>query len=105
MTFGLKDRTVENIIACFRNFKKIDRVKVYGSRAIGNHKNRSDIDLAVWGKNLDFSDIAHIKSELEELPTIYKFDVLDYDALGHENIKNHIDRVGKEIYVREKEGA
>lgn len=97
--YGLQDGTYQKIVNRLAEFPKVERVKIYGSRAKGNYRNGSDIDLALWGP-LTFSDIAHIRSELEELPTLYKFDVLHYETLDHADLKDHIDRVGKDLYVR-----
>lgn len=38
--------------------------------------------------------------ELDDLPTPYKFDVIDYNSLEHEGMKNSIDRDGKIFYER-----
>ena len=42
-----------------------------------------------------------IAGELDDLPTPYKFDVIDYKNLSHEGMKNSIDRDGIVFYKRE----
>lgn len=44
MKYGLKDSDLNLIINIFRNYKNIDKVVLYGSRAKGNYKFNSDID-------------------------------------------------------------
>jgi predicted nucleotidyltransferase len=76
----------------------VRRAVVFGSRAKGNAKPGSDVDLAVWGQ----VDVAHLTAELQdEGPLPYLFDVVPYETLRHEALKEHINRVGIEIYRRE----
>lgn len=73
---------------------------IFGSRAKGTHKPGSDIDLALKGDHL--ADVVRqVSAQLnEEGPLPYHVDVLDYDAITNENLKDHIDRVGIAIYPR-----
>ena len=68
----------------FKKKPEIQRVVIYGSRAKGTYKNGSDIDFAIWSDKRIASEIA---VELDELQTPYMFDVADYKALSHENLK------------------
>lgn len=54
MNFGLDQNVITKIYQIFAKFQKIDQVVMYGSRAIGNHKNGSDIDLALIGSGLNW---------------------------------------------------
>lgn len=98
--FGLSEKTINTIINLFKTFVVIDEVKIFGSRAIGNYKNNSDIDFAICGKNIDEHFIRHILSELEELPTPYKFDVIDYNTVDNMNLKQNIDKYSKLFYKK-----
>lgn len=100
MHHGLSDSTVKLIVDCFSSFPHLQKVKLYGSRAMGTYRNGSDIDLAVWFDNEDLRQSNHLKMKLEELPTPYKFDVTDYPLLDHTELKDHIDRIGKTIYKK-----
>ena len=97
---GLEESEIEKICGVFKNNKKILRAVVFGSRAKGNYRKYSDIDIALWGE-LDSRDAQHIADELEELPLIYKFDVAAYDKISNAELKAHIDRVGRIIYNRD----
>lgn len=98
--FGLPQRTVDDLIRYFKARPEIEKVMIYGSRAKGNYRNGSDIDLAIWTD--DHENSHRIAGELYDLPTPYKFDVIDYKILTHEGMKNSIDRDGKLFYSREK---
>lgn len=92
--FGLSEKTIEIIKKLLSNYQQIKEVKIFGSRAKGNYKLSSDIDLALFG-NIDDKLLRHIASELDELPTPYQFDVLNYNDIDNENLKNNIDKFGK----------
>jgi predicted nucleotidyltransferase len=98
--FGLSERTTKTLLEFFEKFPQVEEVKVYGSRAKGNYKRGSDIDFAVFGKDIDFRLLSKITAEIDELPTPYKFDITHYETLKHQPLKEHIDRVGKIFYVK-----
>lgn len=97
--FGLPERTIEEITAYFKTKPEIELVKIFGSRAKGTYRTGSDIDFAVWTDKQD--SFLRIAGELDDLPTPYKFDVIDYKNLSHEGVKNSIDRDGIVFYKRE----
>ena len=62
--FGLSEKTIEIIKKLLSNYPQIKEVKIFGSRAKGNYKPSSDIDLALFG-NIDDKLLRHIASELD----------------------------------------
>jgi len=98
-TFGLTDRDIAQILAVIRKFPQVEKVLIFGSRAKGNYKPGSDVDLAVKGKNIGYRDITRLSVSLnEDLPLPYFFDVVHYETLDNVALIAHIDRVGKIIY-------
>jgi predicted nucleotidyltransferase len=95
--FGLPETVLKKIVDSLKEYPKITWAKIYGSRAKGNYRTGSDIDLAI-SSEVDIS--GKLLSTLEELPTPYLFDVTHYESLRNEELKSHIDRVGKIIYMR-----
>ncbi len=93
--FGLSADTLEKILGCLAQYPEIHWVKIYGSRATGQFRRGSDIDLA-FSAAKDCS--ASLAAALDALSTPYLFDVTYYEGLRHEGLKDHIDRVGKIIY-------
>lgn len=98
--FGLSEKTIKIITELFKKYDQIDRVIIFGSRARGNFKNSSDIDLAIFGTNIDFKFIRHISSELDELPTPYTFDVLNYSDIENTKLQTNIDTEGSIFYLK-----
>lgn len=72
---------------------------IFGSRAMGQEKRGSDIDIALIGKNLSSKQVTRISSILnQELPIPYFVDVLHYNTLENEQLKAHIDKEGKPLF-------
>ena len=99
MEFGLKGLDLDYIIKNIKNFSEIEKAVIFGSRAKGNYKPGSDIDIAIYGEKINFDILARLHSALEEEgPLPYFFDIVDATHLNHRDIKEHIERVGKVIY-------
>lgn len=101
---GLLDRDFTYILVAAKKDLNIEELVLFGSRAMGNYKPGSDVDLAVKGENVDRSSIRRLSDCLnEELPLPYFFDVLDYNTIENEALKTHIDRYGVVIYQKNKD--
>jgi predicted nucleotidyltransferase len=98
---GLTAEELQRIRAVFSSYQQVEKVVLYGSRAMGNFKPASDIDLTLMGKGIDLSLQTTIEFELDDLMLPYKFDVSIYDRIINPKFLDHIDRVGKEIYARD----
>jgi uncharacterized protein len=102
MIHGLDEREVSNIIKASEELPEIEEVAIFGSRAKGNFKKASDIDLAVKGKSITDSTLKRLSGRLnEEMPMPYFFDVVHYESIRNQDLIDHIDRVGIVIYKRE----
>ena len=98
--FGLRPTDIEAIISVLRRYPEVEEAIIFGSRAMGNFKPGSDVDIALKGNLLSSTSI-DISVELNErLPLPYKFDVIDYAAISHQPFIEHIDCYGKTLYKR-----
>lgn len=97
--FGLDDETIKLIQNLFSEIESIEMVKIFGSRAKGNYKPASDIDFAIFGE-IDSKGLRHIACELDELSTPYKFDILNYNEIENQALKESIDNYGKIFYKK-----
>ncbi len=99
--FGLSSKNLSLIITVLKSFTEIQHAIVFGSRAIGNYKPGSDIDLALKG-DINLTTLGRIKAKLEdEIATPYLFDVIAYnmlDPVSDKKLLEHIDNLGKELY-------
>lgn len=54
------------------------KVFLYGSRAQGNARPRSDFDVGIWGKEpLSLEAFYKLEDMLDKMPTLYKIDLVD----------------------------
>lgn len=98
MKFGLKENIIEQINSVFEKFPEVQEVFIYGSRAKGNFKDSSDIDLTIKGKNLNHYLLNSLSLELDNLLLPYMFDISDFDKINNADLIDHINRIGKKIY-------
>ncbi|MCW0484384.1 nucleotidyltransferase domain-containing protein [Gaoshiqia sediminis] len=49
MKFGLSETTISLLCSVFENYPEIEEVIIYGSRAKGNYREGSDIDITLKG--------------------------------------------------------
>lgn len=99
---GLKDSEILEMRNIFKQFKAVKKVILFGSRAKGNFKSGSDVDICLIGDNIDFDTLIRVNSILnEETFMPYNFDVVNYNDIKNLNLKKHIDMVGKCIYTNE----
>src|SRR5690625_2986608 len=99
--FGLYERDVDMIVNALKENKEIEQAFIYGTRALGNYKKGSDVDLVVTGENVTDKTIANLNELLNETyPLPYFFDILQYEKIQNEDLKKHIDKKGVDVYVR-----
>jgi uncharacterized protein len=98
MDSGLNAEDITQIQSVFSRYENIVEVKLYGSRAMGNFKTFSDIDLTLIGENIDSTQLNEIDTLLDELNLPYKFDVSIFNQINNQEFLNHISRVGKTVY-------
>jgi predicted nucleotidyltransferase len=100
MDIGIPLKQLKQIVEALEQFESIKKAVIFGSRAKGNQKNGSDIDIAVIAEELDFRKICQIGSRLDDLDLPYKVDIVDYNGISNKDLKEHIDRVGISLFTR-----
>ncbi len=101
MKYGLSDKDLDLITRVCAVPAEIEQAILFGSRAKGNYKRGSDVDLALKGDGVNKETVSLLSGILNEgLPLPYYFDVLRYDSIRDEKLKADIDRVGVVIFER-----
>ncbi len=103
--FGLTTRTVEKISGVFARHPGVEKAVLYGSRAKGNYKNGSDIDLTISGHGLVHRDLLKIMGELDDLLLPYTIDLSIFSDITHADLIEHIQRVGVVFYEKAPVGV
>jgi predicted nucleotidyltransferase len=96
---GLSEATVAAICGVFARFPSVEKVVLYGSRAKGNYKPGSDIDVTLAGQHLTTAELGAIADALDDLLLPYKIDLSILEKIQHEKLREHIERVGLVFYV------
>ena len=95
---GLSDKTLDKIKALFFSHSGIEQVIVYGSRAKGNYKPGSDIDIVLVGETLTLDVLNKIEREIDDLALPYRFDLSIHHQIDNAELLDHIERVGIVLY-------
>lgn len=69
---GLRGLDIQLIHNVLRQYPKVTEAILYGSRANGNYRPGSDIDLTLRGDQLSHSDLLDIEQSLDDLLLPYK---------------------------------
>ncbi len=100
MKFGLKETVIQKIQHVFTAFPEVEEVVLYGSRAKGNYRPGSDIDLTLKGDNINLPILNNISSQLDDLLLPYTFDLSTYRSIDNLALIDHISRVGVSFYKK-----
>lgn len=98
MIFGIAERHYSDFVRIFKRHPAIERVLIFGSRAKGTAQPSSDIDLAVVAPGMSDQEFSRLWNELDELPLVFKLDVLHWDRLGEQKLKDSILKHGRVFY-------
>ena len=97
--FGLIEKSYRLIIQILSKIPQIEQVIIFGSRAMGNYKKRSDVDIGIKGKSIDPQLVIKLNTLLkEEHPFPYFFDIVHFEGLNNDKLKHHIKKEGKLFY-------
>jgi len=102
--YGLRKRDLENIYAVLSKWSQVEKAIIFGSRALGNYKKGSDIDLAITGKKVEESICKKVSEQLnEEYPIPFFVEVINYNTIKNQALKEHIQKYGIIIYQKSTE--
>ena len=91
---GLSSETLKKLGSVLRSHPSVEQIILFGSRAMNRHQHSSEMDIALKGAQLHFSNMLHLKSAIDDLMLPYKVDLVIYETIQNKDLKEHIDRVG-----------
>jgi predicted nucleotidyltransferase len=103
MQHGLKKETVKKINNIFIKYTEVEEVILYGSRAKGNYRPGSDVDLTLKGNKLNLKLLNKINLNLDDLLLPFTIDLSIYHQIANPDLIEHIERVGKVFYNKDME--
>ena len=95
--FGLKEERLNKIRRVLTRYPQVNRVVIFGSRARGDFKPNSDIDLAVYLADSEDKMPGELLLDIDDAAGIYKIDVIDMLRLNNEPLRQRIEEEGVEI--------
>lgn len=95
MKFGLTERELDEIKIIYHLFPEIEKIIIFGSRARGDFRRTSDIDIALIG-NVE-KTIYKIRDYFDESRIIYTVDVVDFSKIESSTFKEDIEKEGIEL--------
>ena len=88
---------IEEIKKIKIKYPKIEKIVLFGSRARGDHRYNSDIDLCVFAPVAFFDEFLIFSRDVEEIHTYYSFDILFWNNLSNELLKQDILKEGIDL--------
>jgi len=99
MKYGLTQEDLHQIMDVIQQFPHVESACIFGSRAKGNFKPGSDVDIAISGESIGPEVVTSLASILNEETLLpYYFDIVHIQSLTDSSLKKHIDRVGQWFY-------
>lgn len=98
MPFGLSTKAITGITATIAANSTVSKIVLFGSRAKGNPKPGSDIDIAVTGPGLSLDDFLNFSQQFDSMELAQKVDIIDYQRINDNELIEHIRRVGVVLY-------
>lgn len=99
----MKDREnldLKNLTEVIQTLSKVNKIVLFGSRAKGNARPSSDWDFALFGNDINTKDILSLQVKIEDRWLPNAVDLIDYNSIKNEALREHIDRVGILVWSR-----
>ena len=101
MKYGLSDQTLQKIHDVFVRYPQVEEAVLYGSRARGDYKNGSDIDLTLHGgDSLTHTILSKIANDLDDQLLPYTIDLSIFENIRNPDMVEQIERVGVVFYKK-----
>ncbi len=100
MKYGLPESTCLKICTVFAKYAEIDKAILYGSRAKGNFKVGSDIDLTLYGERINLRIFNSIANDLDDLLLPHSIDLSLFSDIQNQDLLEHIDKFGVLFYEK-----
>jgi len=105
MNTGLTNNELSKLHNIFSKYSDIEKVILYGSRAKGNYKQFSDVDITLLGYTITRTHLNKLSDEIDDLLLPYQFDINIFHTLKNPDLIDHIQRVGITIYGSSNESV
>jgi len=95
----LKPEEISKLVKVATVHREIEKMVIFGSRAMGNAKPGSDVDIALFGSKVTQQIVSAVRDYLEEETLLpYFFDVIYFEGIANISLKQHITEFGQVVY-------
>lgn len=91
-SFGISRPTIDELRRAFERTPGIDGVWIFGSRARGDARDNSDIDLVIDAPDISDAAFAMLQRRLLDLPTLHTIDAVHWQAVTESRFRTEIER-------------
>lgn len=97
----IEQKIQDQLFAIGHKVSKVNKIILFGSRAIGDNLDKSDIDLAFVAPGMTNMEWAAFTFDIEDkLDTLLFLDIVKFDGASPQ-LKNEIIRNGKVLYNKD----
>ncbi|MCT0212091.1 MAG: hypothetical protein DCF24_11135 [Cyanobium sp.] len=96
---GLPPDASARLLAVLAACPAVESTWLYGSRAMGRHQPASDVDLTLQGAHLSHRDLLQLMEAIDDLLLPWQVD-LSLHADLHDDLRDHVERVGLPVLTR-----
>ena len=93
-SFGLPASTIGSICDIFAKYAEIQGIILYGSRALGNYRLGSDIDLCIDAPALTLTQLLKIENQIDDLLLPWNVDLSLKHKIDNPTLLQHIAAKG-----------
>ena len=92
--YGISEKIWTMLLKTCFNFKSVDRIILYGSRARSDYHIGSDIDIAIDAPGMSSQEFSRLWNALDDLPLVFKLDVVHLQTLQNPQLLHAIHTEG-----------
>jgi predicted nucleotidyltransferase len=96
---GLPQQAQDRLLAVLTAQPQVQRIWLFGSRAMGRHQPGSDLDLCLEAPQLSHSDRLRLMYAVDELCLPWQVDLVLHHELPVE-LEAHVQRVGRSLWTQ-----
>lgn len=100
MDHGLTQFTIDRIREILGRYPQVQKAILIGDRARGDYGDKTDIELALEGDDIDISLLFMIDNDLVDLLLPYEVDLIRFSRVKNPELKEHIEEEGETLFEK-----
>ena len=97
---GIPQADSQRLLELIRTHPHVQKVVLYGSRALGRQRAGSDIDICLVAPSMTLGELLELGAALDDLLLPWNVDLQLRHLIAHEGLLSHLDRAGQLLWER-----